>query len=136
MTTITINDINQLRIGDVAKFTYSGGHEFSGEVWEDEVGNQFVGGTVVRLGRRTDLNEAERFRPGNYVTFISATRETNLPEDLGSVIANVVDTDRYYYFRATLSVDGKWDALNTYGAARLRPEEIASWSECRVEVLR
>ena len=128
MTTITINDINQLRIGDVAKFIYRGGHEFSGEVWEDGDGNHYVGGTLVRHGRRGD--------PSNYVTFISATRETKLPEDLGSVIADVTDTDGYYYFRAIRSVDGKWDAVNAYGAARLRPEGIASWTECRVEVLR
>ena len=132
MTTITINDINQLCVGDDAKFTYSGGHVFSGEVWEDGDGNQFVGGTLVRHG---GLNE-HKGGPSNYVTFISATRETSLSEDLGSVIADVTDTDGYYYFRAIRSVDGKWDAINTYGAARLRPEEIASWTECRVEVVR
>ena len=128
MTTITINDINQLCVGDDAKFTYKGGHVFSGEVWEDGFGNQYVGGTLVRSRRLGDFS--------SNVTFISATRETSLSEDLGSVIADVTDTDGYYYFRAIRSVDGKWDAINTYGAARLRPEEIASWAECRVEVLR
>ena len=135
MTTITINDINQLRIGDVAKFTYSGGHEFSGEVWEDEKGNQFVGGTLVRFGSRGELNEFKD-RPSNYVTFISATRETNLPEDLGSVIADVVDAGGIYYPRAIHNVDGEWEAVNACGTTLLRPEEIASWAVCRVEVLR
>ena len=132
MTTITITDINQLCVGDVAKFTYRGGHEFSGVVWDDGDGNQFVGGTVVRRGRCADLNEYNYV----YVTFISATREVLLPTELGSVIADVTDTDGYYYFRAMRSVDGKWDAINEHGKARLRPEEIASWAECRVEVLR
>lgn len=135
MTTITITDINQLRVGDVAKFTYRGGHEFSGEVWGEEDGDQFVGGTLVRLGRRTDLNEYKG-HPSNYVTFISATRETKLPEDLGSVIADVVDAGGIYYFRAICNVDGEWEAVNDYGSSRLRPEEIASWAECHVEVLR
>ena len=135
MTTITINDIDQLCIGDVAKFIYRGGHEFSGEVWEDGDGNQFVGGTLVHFGSRGELNEYKG-GPSSYATFISATRETSLPKALGSVIADVTDTDGYYYFRAMCSVDGKWDAVNAYGAARLRPEEIASWTECRVEVVR
>ena len=132
MTTITINNINQLCVGDVAKFTYRGGHEFSGVVWEDGDGNQFVGGTVVRRRRCADLNEYNYV----YVTFISATREVLLPTELGSVIADVVDTDGSYYCRAICNVDGEWEAVNDYGTHCLRPEEIASWSECRVEVLR
>ena len=128
MTTITINDINQLCVGDDAKLTYSGGHEFSGEVWEDEKGNQFVGGTLVCHGRRGELN--------SFVTLISATREMNLPEDLGSVIADVVDAGGIYYPRAIHNVDGEWEAVNASGSTLLRPEEIASWAECRVEVLR
>ena len=135
MTTITINDINQLCAGDVAKFAYRGGHVFSGEVWEDEEGNQFVGGTLVRLGRREGLNE-HKGGPSNFVTFISATRETNLPKALGSVIEYVTSTDGSYYCRAICNVDGEWEAVNDYGTHRLRPEEIASWVECRVEVLR
>ena len=135
MTTITINDINQLCIGDVAKFTYRGGHEFSGEVWEDGKGNQFVGGTLVRFGSRGELNEFKD-RPSYYVTFISATREVLLPTELGSVIADVVDAGGIYYPRAIHNVDGEWEAVNDYGTSCLRPEEIASWSECRVEVLR
>ena len=135
MTTITINDINQLCIGDVAKFTYRGGHEFSGEVWEDGKGNQFVGGTLVRFGSRGELNEFKD-RPSYYVTFISATRETNLPKALGSVIEDVTSTVGRYYFRAICNADEEWEAVNDYGTSCLRPEEIASWSECRVEVLR
>ena len=126
--TITINDINQLCTGDVAKFTYRGGHEFSGEVWEDGDGNQFVGGTLVCHGRRGELN--------SFVTFISATREVLLPTELGSVIADVVDTDGSYYCRAICNVDGEWEAVNDYGSTHLLPEEIVSWAVCRVEVLR
>ena len=79
-------------------------------------------------GRRGELN--------SFVTFISATREVLLPTELGSVIADVVDAGGIYYPRAIHNVDGEWEAVNAYGSTLLRPEEIASWAECQVEVLR
>ena len=125
--TITITDIADLRAGDIATCSCEG-HEFTGEVWAGEYGGLFVGGSLVRYFDG---------RPNPAVSLVSATREVpDLPNELGSVIANVVTKDGDRYDRAMLANPGvcPWVATNEDGWDWLRMDEIVSWDACTVEV--
>ena len=127
--TITITDIADLRAGDVATCSYRG-HEFTGEVWaaSDDGSVLFAGAACVRV------NDG---RPSPAVSLVSATREVpDLPNELGSVIANVVTKDGDRYDRAMLAKPGvcPWAATNEDGWDWLRMDEIVSWDACTVEV--
>ena len=65
MAVITITDIADLRVGDIATLNYEG-REFTEEVWAATGGEMLVGGTPVRY--LADQRSA--------FTFISAARET------------------------------------------------------------
>ena len=65
MSVITITDIADLRVGDIATLNYEG-REFTEEVWAATGGEMLVGGTPVRY--LADQRSA--------FTFISAARET------------------------------------------------------------
>ena len=132
MTTITITDIADLRVGDIATLSYKG-HEFTGEVWAGTYGELFVGGAFARY---VDGH------PSPVTSLVSATRELpDLPTKLGSVIANVVteDGDRYDWAMLVDPTDRSgvsWvgvSSADTYGWAH--PDQIVSWDACTIEVL-
>ena len=130
MTTITITDIADLRVGDIATLRYKG-HEFTGEVWAGAHGELFLGLTIVHYSVGY---------PSPSLTLISATREVpDLPTQLGSVIANVVLVGGYYYDWAMLT-DPKddsgqsWIACTADVYAWVRADLITSWTPCTVEV--
>ena len=131
MTTITITNINQLRAGDIATFSSFGGHEFSGEVWENKRGDLLIGPAVVRYFDAT---------PSPSATLISATRTlSDLPSKPGSVIANVVTRDGCHYDWAMLagpedSAELWWVATTSVRYDWVRPDQITSWDACTVEV--
>ena len=128
--TITITDIADLRVGDIATLSYDG-HEFTGEVWVSPYGELIVGATCARFNSG---------RPSHVATFVSATREVpDLPTELGSVIANVVLVGGYHYDWAMLT-DPKddsgqsWIACTADVYAWVRADLITSWTPCTVEV--
>ena len=128
--TITITDIADLRVGDIATLSYKG-YKFSGEVWRDDAGGLRVGNSIIRYPSGS---------PGDSLTLVSATREVpDLPTKLGSVIANVVTRDGGHYDWAMLA-----DPMDVAGLSWVvscpgeydwvHPDQIISWTPCTVEV--
>ena len=67
---------DDLRVGDIATFA-DNGHEFTGPLWEDEVGDMAVGSGWVRLSGRWC----------SHIDFIRATRPAPaLPTEPGAII--------------------------------------------------
>ena len=128
--TITITDIADLKVGDIATCSYKG-HGFTGEVWEGMYGGLLVGKAFVCYGDG---------RPSPGTALVSATREVpDLPNELGSVIANVITRDGYHYDWAMLagpedSAELWWAATTSVRYDWVRPDQIASWDACTVEV--
>ena len=130
MSVITITDIADLRVGDIATLSFEG-HEFTGEVWEGERGSLFIGLTIVhyRVGD-----------PSPSLTLISATREVpDLPTEMGSVIANVVTRDGYHYDWAMLvdpldSLGVSWVVSSADRYDWVYSDLILSLTPCTVEV--
>ena len=128
--TITITDLADVRDGDLVTVEIAG-RQYTGPAYAGEGDSRFLlwGGYLLRSSTR---------KPGAYVTFISATRETpSLPTERGSTIfiheacGEVCDppvvavhdgTDR-----APWSV-----ALQIDGLTYLSDEDIARWQECDV----
>ena len=129
---ITITDISDLRVGDTATYSYKG-HEFSGEVWDNDLGALWVGPVVVRHFGGT---------PSPYIALVSATREVphhDLPTEVGSVIANVVLKNGGHYDLALLvdpadSAGLTWVVSEDSSYDWAHPDDIISWTPCTVEV--
>ena len=74
MSVIEIKDCDDLRVGDIATFTYQG-HEFTGPLWTEGDRSLYVGAALVRYDH------------GYPYDFVRATREVpDLPTEPGAVI--------------------------------------------------
>lgn len=127
MSAIEITNRDDLRVGDVATFTYQG-HEFTGPLWNGTRDDLALGDTLVRFPMGTW---------SHYFEFVRATREVpDQPTEPGAVI--LVSECRGERLDppvlAVLDSDGTWitfgHAIATYDWHN--PEHITAWKPAKV----
>ena len=120
-----ITNRDDLRVGDIATFTYRG-HEFTGEVWSEREGSLIVGPDIVRYsdGAWSD-----------YFTFVRATREMPpLPTEPGSVI-EIITIDDHHIEPTVAMLDDANDwmlAVRRDERWTLTPYRITAWRPMKV----
>ena len=114
-----------LRVGDIATFTYQG-HEFTGPLWTEGDGSLYVGAALFRFSDGCWFDPYE---------FVRATREAPaLPTEPGSVIEiTAIDENPIEPTLAMLDDESEWMLANRRdGGWALLAREITGWRPMKV----